>query len=63
MSMVAFWMALTALGLWDTYLWLSGQPTISDASRQDPILRTVILALLLFGAVLWLLHSRVGSRL
>lgn len=60
--LVVVWVAATVLAVFDLTLFFSGM-TISEASRQDPLLRAAVASLFIVGLALWLVHSSPGSRI
>lgn len=62
MVLGAMWVVLTVLAGFDIALSVGGATTISDASRQEPILRGVVALLFIAALALWLVHSQPGSK-
>lgn len=63
MVLGAMWVVLTVLAGFDVVLSIGGITTISEASRQEPILRGVVALLFIAALALWLVHSTPGSKL
>jgi hypothetical protein len=61
MVLGALWVVLTVLAVFDIGLAAWGGVSISDASRQDPILRFGVALLFIVALALWLAHSQPDS--
>jgi hypothetical protein len=62
MVLAVLWLSLTSLAGFDVLLNLWGMATISDASRENPILRLTVALLFVAALALWLAHSQPGSK-